>query len=58
MERKAFDLNGKKGLYSTSYYDEETFWTIYNRPRYDELKNKYDSAGVFGDLYTKCVLRR
>jgi FAD/FMN-containing dehydrogenase len=58
VECKARELNGKKGLYSSAYYDEKTFWAIYNRPRYDELKNKYDSAGVFGDLYAKCVLRR
>jgi hypothetical protein len=58
VECKARELNGKKGLYSSAYYDEETFWSIYNRPRYDELKTKYDSAGVFGDLYAKCVLRR
>jgi FAD/FMN-containing dehydrogenase len=57
VERKALELDGKKGLYSTAYYDEETFWSIYNRPRYDQLKKKYDSAGVFGDLYAKCVLR-
>jgi FAD/FMN-containing dehydrogenase len=58
VECKARELDGKKGLYSSAYYDEETFWSIYNRPRYDELKAKYDSAGVFGDLYAKCVLRR
>jgi hypothetical protein len=23
-----FELEGKKGLYSTVYYDEETFWRI------------------------------
>jgi FAD/FMN-containing dehydrogenase len=58
IERKAWQLGGKKGLYSTSYYDEETFWGIYNRKRYDELKKKYDADGVFLDLYTKCVGRK
>ena len=38
VEQKVFELNGKKGLYSTAYYDEETFWKIYNRERYVELK--------------------
>ena len=58
VERKAFELRGKKGLYSTSCYDEETFWQIYNKKRYDELKKKYDPAGVLQDLYAKCVGRK
>jgi hypothetical protein len=58
IERKLMELNGKKGLYSTAYYDRETFWSIYNQSRYDELKRKYDCNGVFRDLYAKCVERR
>lgn len=58
VEREALELNGKKGLYSTAYYDEETFWKIYNRQSYFELKKKYDPEGVFQDLYEKCVQRR
>jgi FAD/FMN-containing dehydrogenase len=58
VERKVFELNGKKSLYSTAYYDEETFWKIYNRERYFELKKKYDPEGVFTDLYAKCVQRK
>jgi FAD/FMN-containing dehydrogenase len=58
IEEKALELKGKKGLYSTAYYDEETFWKIYNRDRYFELKRTYDPDGAFQDLYAKCVLRR
>ena len=58
IERKALELHGKKGLYSTAYYDQETFWKIYNRASYLELKRKYDPDGVFQDLYAKCVERR
>jgi FAD/FMN-containing dehydrogenase len=58
IEEKALELEGKKGLYSTAYYDEETFWKIYNRERYFELKRKYDPDGVFQDLYAKCVQRK
>jgi FAD/FMN-containing dehydrogenase len=55
VEEKAFDLKGKKGLYSSAWYDEETFWKIYNRERYAELKQKYDPEGAFAGLYAKCV---
>ncbi len=58
VERMALELGGIKGLYSTAYYDAETFWTIYDRERYDELKRKYDADGVFRDLYAKCVARK
>ena len=58
VEHKTLELKGQKGLYSTAYYDRETFWKIYDKPRYDELKRKYDSGGVFQDLYAKCVERK
>jgi FAD/FMN-containing dehydrogenase len=58
IEAKAFALHGKKGLYSTSFYDEKTFWRIYNKQRYDALKRKYDPDGYLKDLYTKAVKRK
>jgi hypothetical protein len=57
IEAKALALQGKKGLYSTAYYDEEIFWQIYNRPAYEALKNKYDPGRCFKDLYEKTVKR-
>ena len=57
IERKVFELNGRKGLYSTAYYDRETFWQIYDKKRYEELKRKYDGGGILPDLYAKCVER-
>ena len=57
IEARARELNGAKGLYSSSYYDQETFWSIYDHARYRELKQKYDPEGVFPDLYDKCVRR-
>jgi FAD/FMN-containing dehydrogenase len=57
VEKKVLKLGGKKGLYSTSYYDEETFWKIYNKKKYDLLKKKYDPASRFKNLYEKTVKR-
>jgi FAD/FMN-containing dehydrogenase len=58
IESKIAELGGVKGLYSASYYDRETFWSIYDKVRYDALKKTYDPGGVFPDLYAKCVERR
>ena len=55
VERKMLDLGGKKGLYSSVYLDEDSFWSLYNRNAYEVLKDKYDPARVLGDLYDKCT---
>jgi FAD/FMN-containing dehydrogenase len=57
VEREVQKLAGKKSLYSTSFYSEEEFWRIYNRPAYDKLKKRYDPSKRFRDLYEKCVGR-
>ncbi len=57
IEQKTMDLGGAKGLYSSAWYDEATFWKIYDKPRYTKLKRTYDPGGVFPDLYSKCVRR-
>jgi FAD/FMN-containing dehydrogenase len=58
IERKVAELGGVKSLYSDSYYPEEEFWRLYNKPAYDALKARYDPKGRFRNLYEKCVLRR
>lgn len=55
VEEKVRELHGKKSLYSSSYYSEETFWELYNKPAYDALKNRYDPDRFFKNLYQKCV---
>jgi FAD/FMN-containing dehydrogenase len=57
IERKAMELGGAKGLYSSAWYDEAEFWSIYDQPRYTQLKRTYDPQGVFPDLFAKCVRR-
>ncbi len=57
IERMALHLRGVKGLYSSSYYDQETFWNIYDREGYQALKEKYDPGSRFRDLYEKTVLK-
>ena len=57
VEAKVAQLGGIKSLYSTSFYEPETFWAIYGGETYRRLKAKYDPQGRFKDLYQKCVLR-
>ena len=58
VERVARALGGIKSLYSESWYPEDEFWEIYDRPAWEDLKRRYDPSGVLGNLYDKCVRRR
>jgi FAD/FMN-containing dehydrogenase len=55
VEQLVDDLGGRKSLYSTSYYEREHFWRLYNGPVYEVLKKTYDPDGRLLDLYDKCV---
>ena len=57
LESMVTQLKGKKSLYSDAYYDEKTFWKLYNQPQYSILKNMYDPSGSLKDLYEKTVNR-
>ncbi|WP_019816023.1 FAD-binding oxidoreductase [Saccharomonospora saliphila] len=48
-------LGGRKSLYSESFYDEPTFWRLYNGPVYERLKRRYDPRRRLLNLYDKCV---
>jgi FAD/FMN-containing dehydrogenase len=58
IERTVVELAGIKSLYSDSFFTPEEFAALYGGEAYAALKAKYDPAGVFPDLYAKCVLRR
>lgn len=58
LERMVDKLEGRKSLYSASYYPEIDFWRIYNGDAYKSLKARFDPSGRFADLYQKTVLRR
>lgn len=50
-------LGGMKSLYSSVFYDKETFERKYNYPAYNKLKAAYDPGGQFKGLYEKCIGR-
>lgn len=55
LEKKVYELNGIKTLISRNHYDRETFWNIYNKENYNNVKEKTDPKKVFPDLYDKFV---
>jgi hypothetical protein len=58
IENKVKELDGKKSLYSSSYYAYDEFWELYNKTEYTKLKTKYDPEHRLKDLYEKCVLKK
>lgn len=46
-------INGTKTLISYNYYDEQTFWSIWNQETYQAVKRRTDPDNLFRDLYTK-----
>ncbi len=58
VEDKVRELGGVKSLYSDAYYDEESFWQLYDGDSYFALKRKYDPSQRLKNLYQKCVLKQ
>ncbi|MBX3190558.1 MAG: FAD-binding oxidoreductase [Labilithrix sp.] len=56
LEEALVRVNGIKTLISYNYYDEEAFWTRWNRENYLAVKAKTDPRNVFRDLYAKTCL--
>ncbi len=53
MEQRLLELGGIKTLISHNYYDEDEFWSVWNRDNYAAAKAITDPNNVFRDLYTK-----
>jgi FAD/FMN-containing dehydrogenase len=58
IEEVVSELDGRKSLYSTVFYDRDTFWSIYGGNEYERLKKEYDAGGRLLGLYEKVVERR
>lgn len=55
IERQTRDLSGFKSLYSTSYYSEDEFWSIFDKATYAKLKEAYDPQHLLRDFFAKCT---
>jgi delta24-sterol reductase len=46
LELRSAELLGAKLLYARTYYTEDEFWLIYDKPTYDEMRKKYRAEGL------------
>lgn len=53
LEDELLRVQGMKTLISHNYYNEETFWKIYNKSNYERVKRITDPNNLFRDLYKK-----
>jgi FAD/FMN-containing dehydrogenase len=53
MEHKLREIGGIKTLIAHNYYEEDEFWSIWNKRNYDAVKAITDPDNRFRDLYTK-----
>jgi hypothetical protein len=53
FEDELLRVNGTKTLISYNYYDEQTFWSLWNKDTYQAVKQLTDPDNIFRDLYTK-----
>ena len=55
IEHEVTKMGGRKSLYSTAFYKEGEFWSIYGGKDYEQVKGKFDPDGRFLGLYEKVV---
>lgn len=55
LEQKTMELDGRKVLYSRSYYSQGEFWDIYSQEAYDKLRAQTASKGVWHGIEEKVL---
>lgn len=58
IEEELSKIQGIKTLISYNYYDEKTFWQIWNQPNWLAVKRITDPDNVFRNLHTKTCTAR
>lgn len=53
IEEKLVLLSGIKTLISHNFFDEKTFWKVWNKPNYEAAKKILDRRNLQRDLYEK-----
>ena len=52
IEQFSNKYKARKVLYAHQYYPKDEFWTLYDKERYDHLREKYHAAAMFTDVYS------
>jgi FAD/FMN-containing dehydrogenase len=55
IEKKLVEIGGLKCLYSDTFFSQDQVWSIYDKPKYDQVKAKYDPNNTYLNLYQKVV---
>jgi FAD/FMN-containing dehydrogenase len=55
IEEKLLEVGGFKCLYSDTFFSPEQFWSMYDRPAYEQVKAKYDPHNTYLDIYQKVI---
>jgi hypothetical protein len=55
LEERLQRYRGRKALYSHSYYTQETFWSIYDKASYEQLRQTYHAEKTFPSLTDKVL---
>lgn len=56
LEDKATELGGRKMLYAQSFYSQDEFWSLFDKPAYDAIRTRYGGADVFPSIDKKLLL--
>jgi hypothetical protein len=52
VEQFANKFKARKVLYAHQYYPQDEFWTLYDKNKYDNLREKYHANTMFTDIYS------
>ena len=55
LEDEVKELKGIKTLISHNYYDEKSFWEIYNKELYDKVRKEVNPYNIFQNIFDKMV---
>jgi Delta24-sterol reductase len=53
LEEFTVQCQGRKWLWGQSFFTFDEFWNIYNKKRYDDLREKYHAENRFVNIYFK-----
>ena len=56
LEARVTALGGRKMLYAQSFYTEDEFWPLFDRPAYARVRARYGADAVFGEIADKPLL--